>query len=679
MTAEGSNGEPDDDDTAHWAAWGGEDDSSPEYAGLALLDLLVDMKNRGKLTAVATCQIAYYARCCGGRGAFEALSVKPGKQAGKYSRHFDKVVNGGLPRDDDYYMLDLPLYDRRVDVRVVEQMPILMPHEVLQEHLEGDSGREVLVRLDAACAADQLPHTYSTSPVVMDAPPGVPVLPVCLYLDSVGFAREDKALGFWLSCAITGRRWLLFAIRASSVCTCGCKGWCTYYHVFLALHHSFACLATGRLPTQRYDGTPFSSGRDAARRYVAGRTLPFRSALLALRGDWLEYASTVGFPGPTHSDNPCPFCTATAVNMHDYAGLSASSYPDKWAPKTWESYCDACAASETVLNLSDKQWRTLRAALVFDASKGGRVLTQPLPQLGLLKGDRLEPCPTVLDIGKGFDHANPGRAVMWRFRQTGATRHRNPLFDDALGITPSRVMGVDWLHAFSLGILRPMSGALIWTLVASDAWGAWRAGQTTIDGRLRYSIKKMTAELFQWYREEGQQGRVWPRVQNLTPGMVGTANSATLKIQGSEHNAFLHFEVALIAKYWDVLGADKARLWRDLVRSLLEVKQFIKDYPLRMPALQAHSFGNAFVKALKLLRSLDVHALPKEHLCVHLARDAALKSAPGMFGCWEDEYLNKTLKQIAAASHRSIWAWRVLRTAEDLLRKYQSKRRRLLD
>ena len=160
--------------------------------------------------------------------------------------------------------------------------------------------------------------------------------------------------------------------------------------------------------------------------------------------------------------------------------------------------------------------------------------------------------------------------------------------------------------------------------------------------------------------------------------MFGSAQSPTLKIAGSEQNAFLHFERDLVVVFWDVLGATRARLWRNCFLALCETIRLIRAHPLRMPRTDRQMFSNAVVTSLKLLRRLSVHAIPKEHLVAHFPGDYAVKSAPGMFGCWENESLNQTLKQVAGSSHRAIWAWRVLATAEFLLERYDSKKRKLL-
>ena len=76
-----------------------------------------------------------------------------------------------------------------------------------------------------------------------------------------------------------------------------------------------------------------------------------------------------------------------------------------------------------------------------------------MPEWGLLKGDRLEPIPTMIDIG-GFDGINmfPFSVCFWRRSLETVCRRRNPLFDERIGITIENVIAVDSLHTNAQGV-----------------------------------------------------------------------------------------------------------------------------------------------------------------------------------------------------------------------------------
>ena len=170
----------------------------------------------------------------------------------------------------------------------------------------------------------------------------------------------------------------------------------------------------------------------------------------------MEFVTTFGFPSWKTIEHPCPLCWCTRRDWDRIAGLSPLSLP--WASKTWADYVSACRSCERwVVVATLAQLYRLRAALFYDKRKGthasrGRALRVALPELQLLAGDRLEPHPSMPDVGV-IDHCTvPIELLFWRPSCESMTRHRNPLFDEDLGITPEETFVPDWLHCFSLGV-----------------------------------------------------------------------------------------------------------------------------------------------------------------------------------------------------------------------------------
>ena len=61
---------------------------------------------------------------------------------------------------------------------------------------------------------------------------------------------------------------------------------------------SFRCLAEGRYPATRHDGSPFmSAASDSRRSRSAGKELGIKGLLVELRGDWLMCKKTLRFAG----------------------------------------------------------------------------------------------------------------------------------------------------------------------------------------------------------------------------------------------------------------------------------------------------------------------------------------------------------------------------------------------
>ena len=72
----------------------------------------------------------------------------------------------------------------------------------------------------------------------------------------------------------------------------------------------------------------------------------------------------------------------------------------------------------------------------------------------LNKGDRLEPSLCVMDVASIDARTPPLDLVFWRTTNETITKHRNPIFDDAIATSPAETLGIDWLHSISLGVLQ---------------------------------------------------------------------------------------------------------------------------------------------------------------------------------------------------------------------------------
>ena len=507
---------------------------TPEYAAKQLFDLMVSLKEDGTLSAKTACIVCFWAARLGQHTLeIERLGFAPGKAStGHYSRHFDEVAYGRRPKEINYYRVSAPGHRRADDQRVVESLPMELPHEVIAAELSGSGGEALLAKLTASVVEGKMPPVYTNHVIVRDNP-GIPVFPITMYIDGVSDSREDDTVGIWMQNLTSKKRRLLVPLRKSELCQCGCKGWCRYYNIFSTLRWSLMCLKDGKHPMARHDRTGF--GNDVARLKLAGVEIGAKAALVGLDGDWMEWATTLGFNSWNHGVDSCPLCFASVRDWAYARGLSVEDFP--FTLKLWRDYCVACEAAEHVVHLSNSQWRFLRSSLILD-SRYGRILSVDVPELGLKKWDRLEPSDSVPDVVKSFDSSNPIVATFWRSSDECGVKHRNPIFDIALGTSPSDVLHPDWLHVFSLGLVRSYNGWVVWALVERNAWGVQ---DTTRPGKLISSTVKLRAELFKWYPAEAAVGNHWSRVQNLKPGMFGDYGSPSLALYGSEGNVFFTF------------------------------------------------------------------------------------------------------------------------------------------
>ncbi len=122
-------------------------------------------------------------------------------------------------------------------------------------------------------------------------------------------------------------------------------------------------------------------------------------------------------------------CHCTTDTLYELAGYTPVSMP--FADKSFGDFNEACSRCEINLVLNKDQRTKVRAALVFDRRKDGnhgRCLVLDFDDLGLKKGDRLEPTPAMPDV-MAFDTREPPVACcFWRASTDTLARHRNPLF-----------------------------------------------------------------------------------------------------------------------------------------------------------------------------------------------------------------------------------------------------------
>eukprot|EP00969_Alexandrium_andersonii_P132959 5879819-Alexandrium_andersonii.AAC.1 len=212
------------------------------------------------------------------------------------------------------------------------------------------------------------------------------------------------------------------------MCACGCRGWCTIWPVLQVISWSLRACRAGVHPATRWDGSAWGAA-DGFRAWSAGLPLSCRAALIHLKGDWAEYAHTLGFPTGSSTRFPCLFCRATKSTLLEHTGLSRTSFPHDLLSA--EDYEQACLNCEVRVHIeSEAERATIAEALHYDRRKDGahgRALTRRLPRWGLERNDRLEPSEELRDVGDFESLAVPTTVLFWRTRAETRTRHRNPL------------------------------------------------------------------------------------------------------------------------------------------------------------------------------------------------------------------------------------------------------------
>ena len=151
-------------------------------------------------------------------------------------------------------------------------------------------------------------------------------------------------------------------------------------------------------------------------------------------------------------------------------GIDESPWPDFHIA----DYNDCCMASEVSVFVRAALFHSIKQALWYDRRQPGnfgRCVRWDIAGSPLIEGDRLEPSLVLVDVDK-FESIDPRvlaiRLTFWRKVQT-RVKHRNPLFGEALGVTPD-ILVVDSLHALNLGTLKRFAQELVWQMFWNQVW-----------------------------------------------------------------------------------------------------------------------------------------------------------------------------------------------------------------
>ena len=640
----------------HADAADSDDEPSQSEASQELADFLVYLKLKGKLSARDICVIAYWGKLAGLVGAAAELAKSPDAQSGKYQAHLDKVLKINDAIVDDEYILRVPGYDKYGLTREIQPVPVLPCHEALQSEL--DSTPDLPVRLRSSVEGHEWTQSYTEHPLVREFGTHCDVYPCALYIDGVAFQKRDGLIGFYIYNLITEVRHLCTVLRKSSLCKCGCGGWCSIYCVFKFNAWSFEALARGQMPHRRHDASDFDS-TDQRRSCRAGASM-LRAALVQIRGDWAEYAHTFAFPTWASYLHPCFICNCSRDELGDVGDVSVVTPPRP--EKTHEDYNAACVACEHwVMITSAEQHAILVGTLFFDRrSQGSRgyALQRPIPELGLLAGDRLEPNENLWDIAL-FDeiHVFPVWVQFWRPANQTHALHRNPLFNARLGIT-LQLLAIDPLHTLHLGVFKEWTMHALWLLIRSNAWGVDASNAEVLRDLSTFECRH---ELFGWYKTQRSRrgGAHVYELQDLAPSMIGTQSKPKLNTKAAETATLMEFCVHVIRSRLDKCGQEGVVMLA-AGESFVGLLTTMRENPRVMSPAANQALVDYAMRGFILYRRAGYDTTPKFHLMLHMVPRAHKSGNPYYHTTFVDEGYNGDLARVAAACHRTTWYRRVL-------------------
>ena len=296
-----------------------------------------------------------------------------------------------------------------------------------------------------------MPPSYMEHPVAIAS--GHTALPLFLYVDGVPTTKHDGVVGFWLYIPfISLRRHLVAAVRKPRICTCGCNGWCSLFILFLWLHWSFVAMADGTQPELNFLLEAF--GHDnAIRAALAGTDLLFSAAVIGIKCDWQELATTFGLSNWKTAIAPCCLCMATVRNMFNDENLQVDE--PCWEDMATDIYDEHCTRSEIVISASaNLVKKKIIPALKYDRRKStdsshGRALQWDIIGTvpALKKHDRLEPSLTLPDVAALEEVTSfPIELTFWRPSVQQRTNHRIFYLMTALDLACYRYWWTSYTH-----------------------------------------------------------------------------------------------------------------------------------------------------------------------------------------------------------------------------------------
>ena len=160
-------------------------------------------------------------------------------------------------------------------------------------------------------------------------------------------------------------------------------------------------------------------------------------------------------------------------------------------------------------------------------------------------------------------------------------RHRCPLIDPAIGITPETVLCMDALHTLYLGPIHSWVVFTTWSLFRARAFGPYDAG---VPHQLALACLTFKHELHRWYRE---RARIFPterltRLGTVDPKTVGTHNAMRFKAKAAEAYGVMLFLLSELRRH-----LDDVPLCRDLLDGGLALEHMVGIMKDNGPVLSA--------------------------------------------------------------------------------------------
>ena len=192
---------------------------------------------------------------------------------------------------------------------------------------------------------------------------------------------------------------------------------------------------------------------------------------------------------------------------------------------------------------------------------------------------------------------------------------------DTLGITPSRTICVDTLHANYLGPVLVVCMRVMWVMIRAGIWAPGIAQSEEAANNV-YVALLLKQDLFAFYKEwkTTNPGQKLTEVSDITPKMIGAAGAnpmdhkgCLMKVKAAETSILMGFALHALRTHNlnqpQLIAAGEALSNYLLVMHSADAVPSNTDCRLLMDHMITH---------LVLCEGAHVHYAPKHHLCVEM-------------------------------------------------------------
>ena len=354
-----------------------------------------------------------------------------------------------------------------------------------------------------------------------------------------------------------------------------------------------------------------------------GSELPAKCVLTHIKGDWSEFSKSLGLSPWSKHYQCCPYCPCSKDTMFlDDTGLGFGGIG--YCERSDDDYEQACRKCEIRVQVGTRELqRQILSNLVYDLngkSAHGRVCADDMVFLGLKRGDRLDPSPHLVNPNMFESAEPPFEAVFWRRhcdnrrRCTDWVMHRSPVFDLALGTSPTRTLAIDSLHTVYLGPCLRWTGATLMRIMHANPW--------RVPGHQR--LARLELEMLQWFDQEGVPAD--RRVRRLTEKMMPAEADdphpgGAMKLKAAEARIVMGFALfslksrvedvsfghsllqagLALAEWFQVTDTPRVRLTVDEYQALVDSSHRLRVYcakALVEPAPKSHAIAHLSIRTV---------------------------------------------------------------------------------